>query len=186
MKALFTTSVLALALSAAASLSQAMEVRASKSSDLRVALVDTCRQTAEQQAMHHAFAAGLAAEMSVKLGDSVGVRLVTVEMKQLLSELAEGKYEAALVISSVPPVGILKEEFTVLRAQSDYGAPPARFHLILRNSDPSLKDMMGASFAQVIEMPRVKEALYRASAIKVVASIPKDAEKSSVAASSSR
>jgi hypothetical protein len=171
MKTLFGSIITFLAVGVAtASALESVKVQAT--SDFRLAVINTTQSATEDAALYQTFAVALAAQLDNQFGSPMKVKVVTTSDAQLTADkVLTGAFDAALVISDELPSAMSTPEFAVARACSGVGIQVKVFHFVVRSEDAALKSKATAAFAEAVAAPRFQEALNRAAAFKVTATV---------------
>jgi len=172
MKTYLRLSVVVFGLIASVAVANAVEEnvnRVTTSRSLKVASVRNIDDKTPWYIMQQAFASSMSASLSTP-GKDMPVKMIPMAASQAAADLENRGCDAVLVLGERVPYELRKGTFTSLRAVCPLGTPVRVFHIVLRNSDPGMKEVLGNCFEEATSSVAFQETVGWSSAMRVVAS----------------
>lgn len=146
---------------AGACLSRAEEktVRVDAPRELRLAVVDAAKPSAERDGVYAAFAQTLSDALSAKCGDHVGVRVKKVNADHAAFNLGTGVYDAVLVLGHSLPRPLIMSDVNRLSATLGSGKNESKVFLVFGGGDAGLTNLLTASFAVALTAEKFLNAV---------------------------
>lgn len=136
-----------------------LKVRVQGSQELRLAVVDSSRNTAARDALHQAFANGLAAAINQGGGQPITVKVKAVNADHAAFNLGTGVYDAVLAMGTSLPRPLILSDTMRLTATLNTTKGERKAFLIFGQADEGLAKVLTAAFAPAITDRKFLDAL---------------------------
>jgi len=130
--------------------SEATKVRVQARPELRIGIVDSNRDVASRDALHAAFAAGIAAAINKDSANPLGVKTKCVGADNAAFNLRAAVYDAVLVIGTSLPRPLMLSETSRLTATLNSGKADRKAFLIFGVADEGLGKVLTEAFTPAV------------------------------------
>jgi hypothetical protein len=159
MNTILRGSFLFLALLVGAASAKESTVNVASSRELRLAIVDTKKASADRDAAYSTFATCLGQAVSQQGVGEVGVKVKCVSADHAAFNLGTGVYDAVLVLSGSLPRALMISDVVRLSGTLGAGKGEKKVYLIFPNADETLAKLLSSSFSLALTDNRFLDAL---------------------------